>query len=153
MAKIYLSLGTNLGCKEQNLRRAMQILNERIGETLSLSAFYETQAWGFHSDHSFLNAACCLETRLSPRQILVATQQIERELGRTRKSANGEYADRIIDIDLLFYDNQIINEPDLILPHPLLTQRIFVMTPLAEIASELIHPVLGKSIGELKKQL
>lgn len=153
MAKVYFSLGTNLGEKEQNLSQAMRKINERIGETLSLSAFYSTEPWGFQSENSFLNAVCCIQTPLSPHKILATTQAIEQELGRTQKTVNGIYADRIIDIDLLFYDNRIINEPKLILPHPLMTQRIFVMAPLAEIAPDLVHPVLGKTIRELKEEL
>lgn len=153
MAKVYFSLGTNLGNKEQNLCQAMEKINERIGEILSLSAFYSTEPWGFQSENSFLNAVCCVQTQLSPHKILATTQTIEQELGRTTKSVNGIYADRIIDIDLLFYDNRIINEPKLTLPHPLMTQRIFVMGPLAEIAPDLVHPVLGKTIRELKEEL
>lgn len=134
MAKVYLGLGTNLGNKEQNLRDAIQKIEERVGNVHSLSAFYATAPWGFESENTFLNAAACIETLLSPHELLTVTQQIEREIGRTAKSVNHTYADRLIDIDLLMYDDLVINEPDLILPHPLMHERRFVMEPLSEIA-------------------
>ena len=87
MAEVYVSLGTNLGDKDNNLRTAVRLMQERIGKVISLSSFYETVPWGFQSEHSFLNAAACIETRLSPEQLLLVTQQIERELGRTQKSS------------------------------------------------------------------
>ena len=105
MAKVYISLGTNLGDKEQNLRTAAKIEEQ---ERVSLSAFYITALWGFDSEHSFLNAAACMETELSPLEVLQKTQEIERELGRTHKSVGGVYSDRLIDIDLLFYDDDSI---------------------------------------------
>jgi 2-amino-4-hydroxy-6-hydroxymethyldihydropteridine diphosphokinase len=149
MAKIYLGLGTNLGDKEKNLRDAIQKIGERIGNVSSLSAFYATAPWGFQSENTFLNAVACVETALSPHEALAITQQIERENGRTAKSANHAYADRLIDIDLLMAGDQIINEPGLILPHPLMHKRRFVMEPFAEIAPDVWHPVLGKTIHDL----
>ena len=101
MAKVYLGLGTNLGDKEQNLRDAVQKIEEQVGEVVSLSAFYVTAPWGFASENSFLNAAACVETELSPLEVLQETQMIEKELGRTKKSVNGIYSDRLIDIDPL----------------------------------------------------
>ena len=97
----YLSLGTNLGNKEQNLHNAVQKIEERIGRVTSLSAFYATAPWGFDSANSFLNAVCRVETTLHPLEVLEATQAVEREMGRTSKSVDGVYHDRIIDIDLL----------------------------------------------------
>lgn len=149
MAKVYLGLGTNLGDKEKNLRDAMQKIEERVGNVVSLSAFYATIPWGFESENTFLNAAACVETALSPRELLTITQQIEREIGRTVKSVNHTYTDRLIDIDLLMYDNQIVNEANLVLPHPLMQDRRFVMEPLAEIAPDVVHPVLQKTIRDL----
>ena len=127
---------------------AAALLAERVGDVLALSGFYETEPWGFQSDNTFLNAALQLETSLSPLELLKATQQIELEMGRTQKS-NGAYHDRIIDIDILLYDDLILQTPELTLPHPLMHERQFVMEPLAEIASGVVHPVLGKTIGEL----
>lgn len=154
MAKVYIGLGTNLGDKEQNLRNALQKIEEQIGKVVSLSAFYMTAPWGFASDNSFLNAAACVETDLSPLDVLQETQKIERELGRTKKSVDGVYSDRLIDIDLLLYEDLILtlvapSGAELNLPHPLMTERDFVMLPLAEIAPELRHPVLGKTMEEI----
>lgn len=154
MAKVYIGLGTNLGDKEQNLRNAVQKIEEQIGKVVSLSAFYMTAPWGFASDNGFLNAAACVETDLSPLDVLQETQMIERELGRTKKSVDGVYSDRLIDIDLLLYEDLILtvvspSGAELNLPHPLMTERDFVMQPLAEIAPELRHPVLGKTMKEI----
>jgi 2-amino-4-hydroxy-6-hydroxymethyldihydropteridine diphosphokinase len=149
MATVYLGLGTNLGNKEANLRTAIHKLQERIGKQVSLSSFYETAPWGFESDHSFLNAAIGLETSLSPIEILHITQEIEKELGRTKKSVNGSYSDRLIDIDILLYDTLVLQTPELTIPHPLMTERDFVMNPLIEIAGNVIHPTRQKTLSEL----
>lgn len=147
--KVYLGLGTNLGDKEANLHAAVCKINERVGRVTSLSAFYVTAPWGFSSENSFLNAACCVESELSPLDILRETQAIERDLGRMKKSANGSYSDRLIDIDLLLYGDLILHTPALEIPHPLITERRFVMEPLVEIAPDVVHPVLGKRLNEL----
>ena len=133
MHKLYISLGSNLGNKEEKLRRAIELINERIGSVLRTSSFIETEPWGFQSENTFLNAACLVETNLTPRQCLRETQKIERLLGRTLKSKDGVYHDRPIDLDLLLYDDLQINEDDLILPHPHMQERDFVMIPLREI--------------------
>lgn len=136
---VYLGLGTNLGDKEQNLRIAVQRLEERVGRVLALSSFHATAPWGFESANRFLNAACSLRTELDPMEILHVTQQIEREMGRTRKSADGVYHDRVIDIDLLLCllddgTSLTLDTPELKLPHPLMREREFVMRPLREIS-------------------
>ncbi|KAA6322144.1 2-amino-4-hydroxy-6-hydroxymethyldihydropteridine diphosphokinase [termite gut metagenome] len=148
MARVYLGLGANLGNKEQSLRNAVQKIEEQIGKVISLSAFYITPPWGFTSENDFLNAALCADSSLLPLEILKETQSIEYEMGRMSKSTDKAYHDRLIDIDLLLYDNLIMKTEELILPHPLMTERVFVMKPLAEIASQLIHPVLGKTIED-----
>lgn len=158
MANIYIGLGTNLGDKEQNLRDAVHRIEEQIGKVLSLSAFYVTAPWGFASENSFLNAAACVETQLSPLEVLLETQTIERELGRTKKSVNGAYSDRLIDIDLLLYDDLVLSVTsadgaELNLPHPLMAKRDFVMRPLAEIAPALQHPVLKRTMKEILDEL
>lgn len=130
---LYLALGSNLGNKESLLRQAIRLLEERLGLVLRVSDFIETQPWGFISQHAFLNACCCVQTMLSPRQCLEVTQQIERELGREHKSENGVYHDRTIDIDMLLYDDLTLNDPDLVLPHPHMQERDFVMIPLRQI--------------------
>ena len=130
---LYLSLGSNLGDREEMLNRAIALIGERVGEVQRVSSFIETEPWGFKSKHPFLNAACLVLTTLSPEQCLEATQQIERELGRKKKSRNGKYHDRPIDIDLLMYDDLELSTPRLTLPHPRMKEREFVMIPLREI--------------------
>ena len=133
MHTVYLSLGSNLGDKEQNLASAISEIARRIGDITAQSAFLETEPWGFDSDNAFLNAAVCVETQLSPYELLHTTQQIERDLGRMQKSEQGVYHDRIIDIDILLYDDLHIQTPELTIPHPLIQQRDFVLIPLKEI--------------------
>lgn len=153
MAIAYLGLGSNLGNKRHNLIKAAALLAERAGDILALSSFYETAPWGFVSDNSFLNAAMKLETTLSPLELLETTQEIEKELGRTEKSNSSDYQDRVIDVDLLLYDDQILQTPVLTLPHPHLHERRFVLEPLAEIAPFCVVPVIGKSVAELLELL
>ncbi len=142
----YLSLGTNLGDKEHNLVSAITEIGRRIGPVRAQSAFLATEPWGFESENTFLNAAIRVETELSPHALLKVTQQIERDMGRTQKStvncqlstANCQlstvnYHDRIIDIDILLYDDLHINTPKLTIPHPLMYERDFVLIPLKEI--------------------
>ena len=133
MHTIYLSLGTNLGSREDNLERALHLLQEQVGALLRRSSVHETTPWGFESSHMFLNLCVCMATLLSPLQLLATTKQIERQLGRTQKSVHGHYADRLIDIDILLYDDAHINEPGLVIPHPHMYEREFVMMPLNEI--------------------
>lgn len=146
MATVYLGLGTNLGNKEENLNMAVENIRKRIGEVTSLSSFLETAPWGFKSENSFLNAALCVETSLEPHQLLSVLKEIELEMGRKSKSVNKVYSDRIIDIDILLYDDLIIDTEDLTVPHPLMTERDFVMIPLVEIAGDIIHPVTQKRL-------
>ena len=148
MAIAYLALGTNIGNKRRNMITAAALLAERVGDVLALSGFYETEPWGFQSENTFLNAALQIDTSLSPLELLKATQEIEIEMGRTQKS-NGAYHDRIIDIEILLYDNLVLQTPELTLPHPLMHERLFVMEPLAEIAPNVIHPVFKKPVISL----
>ena len=136
MHKVYLGLGTNLGDKEANLKAAIEEIRKRVGEVTSQSAFYASEPWGFESDNSFLNAVCCVSTELTPIEVLHITQEIERELGRSKKSVNGIYSDRMIDIDILLYDDLHIQTPELTIPHPLMRERDFVIIPLREIAPD-----------------
>ena len=152
MAIAYLGLGTNVGNKRRNMITAAALLAERVGDVLALSGFYETEPWGFESENFFLNAAVKLKTSFSPLELLQITQQIEKELGRAEKS-NGVYHDRIIDIDILLYDDEVLQTPELTLPHPLMHERKFVMDPLAEIAPFVVHPVLKERIIDLKERL
>ena len=153
MHKVYLGLGSNLGDREENICKAISLIDERVGKVLRQSSLIETEPWGFESSNRFLNGVILCETTLSPREVLKATQKIERELGRKKKSkvegqrskvegqrskvegqrSKVEYADRPIDIDILLYDDWKVDEPDLKIPHPLMQERDFVMTPLKEI--------------------
>lgn len=137
MHQVYLGLGTNLGDKEANLKAAIEEIRKRVGEVTSLSAFHASEPWGFTSENTFLNAVCCLSTDFSPIEVLRLTQDIERTLGRLKKSVDGQYSDRLIDIDILLYDNLHIDTPELTIPHPLMWERDFVMIPLHEIAPDI----------------
>lgn len=149
MAWLYLGLGANLGQREKTLQRAIERIQESVGPIVAQSAFYHSEPWGFSSENAFLNACLIVETDLDARACLRLTQNIEKELGRTMKTENAQYHDRLIDIDILFYDNLILNEKDLTIPHPLLHQREFVLKPLNEIAGNFKHPILQKSVAEL----
>ena len=131
--QVYLSLGTNLGNRRGNIREAIERIGEQVGVVTRQSALYETKPWGFSSPNDFINACVLVETELAPRQLLETTQRIEKEMGRTMKSVDGTYHDRIIDIDILMYDDLKVDESDLKLPHPLMEEREFVMVPLREI--------------------
>lgn len=130
---VYLGLGTNLGDKQKNLNDAIRMLENQVGEVEKVSSVIETEPEGFKSDNMFLNAVVKVRTALSPFEILDITQDVEKSLGRKEKSSNGIYHDRVIDIDILLYDDINISTPRLVIPHPRMTQREFVMTPLAEI--------------------
>ena len=122
-----------MGDRKGNIKLAIKQISELIGPVVRQSALIETAPWGFNSANTFINAAVCSETSLSPREVLQATQGIERALGRTTKSIDGQYHDRLLDIDILLYDDLHVNEPDLVIPHPHMNERQFVMQPLSEI--------------------
>lgn len=130
---VYFSLGSNIGNRKRLIHDAIDLLNSRVGAVLRQSSLFETEPWGFSSPNMFLNACICCRTTLGPRQVLHVAQAIEKELGRTGKTVDGAYCDRVIDIDILLYDDLHIDEPDLKIPHPLMRQRDFVMSPLSEI--------------------
>ena len=129
----YLAYGSNIGEKEENILTAYRMTEERVGRIVRCSAMMRSEPWGFKSDNGFVNSVACVETILTPHQLLDATQSIERMMGRTEKSHGGVYHDRIIDIDILLYDDITLREPDLVIPHPLMRERDFVMKPLNEI--------------------
>lgn len=133
MHTVYLALGTNLGNRKAIMREAIDNIGKKVGTVMRQSSFYETEPWGFESPNLFLNACICVSTKLAPRQLLEVTQDIERDMGRIEKTVGLQYVDRIIDIDILLYDDLHINEPDLVIPHPLMEEREFVMKPLLEI--------------------
>lgn len=142
----YLLTGSNLGDRFDRLNQARQCVNEKAGEVSAVSGFYETKAWGKEDQPDFLNQALQLKTSLSPTDLLDCLKNIERELGRVKK---GKWDSRTIDIDILFYDEAVIDLPNLTIPHALLHERNFTLIPLMEIAGDYEHPVLKKSIETL----
>ncbi|WP_412468034.1 2-amino-4-hydroxy-6-hydroxymethyldihydropteridine diphosphokinase [Pedobacter sp. KLB.chiD] len=140
----YLLLGGNLGDRMANLKKAIELLSDKAGKVLAISSLYETAAWGKTDQPAFLNQAVALQTRLSALEVLDLALSIEQELGRVRKDKWGE---RLIDIDLILFGDQIINIPGkLQVPHPQMQHRKFVMEPLSEIAPDVLHPVLGETM-------
>ena len=147
--RVYLGLGTNTGNRAENLTRAIEELSLALGNCIAESSFIDTEPWGFDSNNRFLNCVVAFETDKSPIGVLEITEGIERKLGRTTKSTDGVYHDRIIDIDILLYGNEKIQSERLTIPHPLMHMRDFVLVPLAQIAPGAIHPIYEKSIKEL----
>ncbi len=142
---IYLALGTNLGDRPANLRAAIVALAPQVRVTAE-SRIYETEPWGFTEQPSFLNMAIRAETDLPPAELLAFLKRLESDLGRVPTFRNGP---RLIDIDILFYDDLILDTPPLVIPHPRLHERDFVLVPLADLAPDLIHPILNQSIRAL----
>ena len=144
--KIYLLLGANLNDRVQTLRRAAELIAERIGSVVRQSGLYETAPWGVADQPAYLNQVLAVETMLLPEAVLVQTQRIEAELGRVRLERWGA---RVIDVDVLYYDDLVTESETLTIPHPYLHQRRFTLVPLAEIAPEFVHPILRKTTVEL----
>lgn len=147
MNTVYLLFGSNIIPRLDYLCRAERAVNNSIGNIIRMSSIYESEPWGFHADQSFLNRIVVVETKLSPAEVLKNILSIENQMGRKRKFSS--YSSRQIDIDILYFDKQIIQEEDLIIPHPGIAQRRFVLVPLAEIAPNLTHPVLKRNNLEL----
>ena len=133
--KLFVSLGSNIGDKQQNIERAIALIDDKIGSVVKKSSFYTTEPVGFTSDNYFVNAAIEVKTDLPIYRILKITQKIERLMGRTQKSSKGVYHDRVIDIDILMYGNKKIHSARLTVPHPRMYERDFVMQPLREITN------------------
>lgn len=147
MAKVYISLGTNLGNKVINLNNASVEIELNCGNVKQKSSIYSSAPWGFESFNNFLNQVILVESDLSPQRLIEELLKIELRLGRNRKSS--QYQDRIIDLDILFYDDIVLSNADLIIPHPKLHERNFILEPMRELSPQLNHPVLGKSIEKL----
>jgi 2-amino-4-hydroxy-6-hydroxymethyldihydropteridine diphosphokinase len=146
MNNVYLLIGGNMGNRLQNLHQAVQWLQQACGPVQQVSSVYETAAWGKTDQPAFLNQAVQLHTTLSPQQLIKSILGIEEKMGRRRMEKNGP---RIIDIDIIFYNQEVIDEPELTIPHPQLQNRRFALAPLQEIAANVIHPVLKKTVTEL----
>ncbi len=146
LVTVYLGLGSNLGAREENLDRALYLLSQRM-RLGKVSSIYDTDPIGNTNQPRFLNMACQAFTRLAPEGLLALAKGVESKMGRYGKSGDP----RIIDIDILLYGDQVIETTELIIPHPRMTERAFVLVPLSEITPDLVHPVSGKTIKELKK--
>ena len=149
MSNVAISIGTNLGKREHNISTAIENLQFCCGKVIKQSALYETEPWGFKSRDLFLNQVIVLVTEMEPEILMQQLLQIENSMGRERSSGSN-YSSRLIDLDILFYDDRIINTEMLVIPHPRLHERNFILMPAAEIIPEFLHPVLRKSIAQLQ---
>jgi len=147
MKQVFLGLGSNLGKRKENLHTALAMIGEMTGRILLSSSVYETEPWGFETEHRFLNMVVKLETELVPSDLLEALLEIEKSMGRVRDKK--QYSSRVIDIDILFYEDLDIAYHNLKIPHPHIQDRRFVLVPLVEIAPDFIHPVFHKSVKVL----
>lgn len=147
MAQIYISTGSNLGDRLNFLQQGLDAVAKRVGKVIAVSSVVETTALGFEGN-SFLNACFSVETNLPPKKVMQILLEIEKKHGRTRNTAMG-YQNRTLDLDMLFYDDLVLNDAALTLPHPSMEKRRFVLLPLAEIAPDKIHPITKKSMEEL----
>ena len=149
MNEVYLLLGSNVGNRIENLKKAIGLIESECGKIKSISSVYETAAWGLKEQNNFLNEALCIYTSLTAKVLLKILKNIEKETGRTKTV---KWGPRVIDIDILFYGEEIIDTPELKIPHPYLHERKFTLVPMNEIAPHFLHPVLHLTVNELMKK-
>lgn len=150
MNRVYLILGGNMGKRDEVMFHALRKVDRQIGKIVKQSSIYETAAWGYENQNSFYNCVLAIDTEKSPREVLEKVLSIENQIGRVRSEA--KWQERLIDIDILFYDHEMLEESDLKIPHPLLHKRKFTLVPLNEIAPDFVHPILGQAILEILEQ-
>ncbi len=160
MARVVLITGGNSGDRHHLLREAQRLIEARIGNVVAASQHYESAPWGFEAEHSFLNQVLEVESVLEPEALLEAIHEVEQLLGRDREAESEEklargqrYASRTMDVDILFYDDRIIQSERLTIPHPHIEEREFVLRPLNELMPDRRHPLTGKRVDEMLNQL
>ena len=149
MSKVYLSIGSNKGNRSVLINKAIDEIDKKIGTIISRSSIYQSKSWGFDSN-DFYNLSLLIDTDIEPKSLLINLKKIEKSMGR--EDIDGSYSDRFIDIDILFYDNIIIDSEDLKIPHPKIEIRKFVLVPMLEIADDYVHPILNKTIRQLDNE-
>ena len=149
MSKVYLSIGSNKGTRSVLINKAIDEIEKKIGKIISRSSIYQSESWGFDSN-DFYNLSLLIDTDIEPKSLLINLKKIEKSMGR--EDIDGSYSDRFIDIDILFYDNIIIDSEDLKIPHPKIEIRKFVLVPMLEIADDYVHPILNKTIRQLDNE-
>ncbi len=147
MHRIFMGIGGNLGDKQLNFEKVYLLIEKELGRIVQKSSVYETPPWGFSAKENFWNQVVLIETLMEPEELLAGINQVENSFGRKRQTGN--YRSREMDIDVIYFDDRIINTEVLIIPHPLLAQRLFVLVPLVEIAPDFQHPVLKQSNQQL----
>ncbi len=152
MKKVFLSLGANLGNKSKNLTSAIELIGNEAGVVQKVSGVYNSEPWGFEAEHNFYNMVVEVQTELEPHDLLRSCQNVEKTIGRIKTHDTFGYTSRVIDIDIVFYEDQVVKEEHLIIPHYLMHERFFVLKPMNEIAPDFVHPVLNKTIAELIKE-
>ena len=146
MSKVYLSIGSNKGNRSELINKAIDEIEKKVGIIISRSSIYQSKSWGFDSN-DFYNLCLLIDTDIMPKSLLINLKKIEKSMGR--EDVDGSYSDRLIDIDILFYDNITTDSEDLKIPHPKIEIRKFVLVPMLEIADDYVHPILNKTIKEL----
>ena len=146
MSKVYLSIGSNKGNRSVLINKAIDEIEKKVGIIISRSSIYQSKSWGFDSN-DFYNLCLLIDTDIVPKSLLINLKKIEKSMGR--EDIDGSYSDRLIDIDILFYDNITTDSEDLKIPHPKIEIRKFVLVPMLEIADDYVHPILNKTIKEL----